>query len=58
MGYVPAGVPMRLKLVPSVAYEMCKDKHKGNHLECETCKDRFMCWTQRIERIKPYSKYI
>lgn len=45
MGYTPPKVPV--KLTNDIAYRLCKDRHKGNYGECNSCKDKFICWTRR-----------
>ena len=31
-----------------ISYELCKRHNRStNFVECEKCKDRFVCWTRR-----------
>ena len=51
MGYVPLPLPPRY----DISYELCKKHNRStNFTECETCKDKFICWTQKSNRVKEY----
>ena len=44
MGYVVPSLPRKYEL----SYELCKRHQRSTDFsECESCKDRFVCWTQR-----------
>ena len=63
MGYPPPGPPPYVlsddHTIVDEQYASCrKHERETNYVKCETCQNRFKCWTRCNSKDKPYRTVI